>query len=265
MSEMKFATVGEITLHYTRDGTQSGMPLVFINSLGTDLRIWDQLVPHFVAHFPVVRYDMRGHGLSDAPPAPYTIRDHANDLAGLLAYLQVNEVILIGISVGGMIALDYAVHHPQTVEALILSDTAAKIGTAAYWNERIDAIRERGMTQMADVILPRWFAPQFAEQRPADYQGYHNMLARTPLAGYTGTCAAIRDADLREQVGAIQAPALVLCGAEDGATSPDLVHGLAQALPHGRFQLVEAAGHLPCVEQPAAMAAKMNRFFQQVS
>lgn len=260
---MEFATLDGITLHYTLEGLKTGIPLVFINSLGTDLRIWDQVVSSFNGRFPIIRYDKRGHGLSDCPPEPYTIVDHSNDLLNLLAYLGVEPAILAGISVGGMIALDLAIRQPERVRALVLSDTAAKIGTAGYWNERINAIREQGMEPMAEMILSRWFAPAFSVQRPADYQGYRNMLTRMPVAGYTGTCAAIRDADLRDQVATIRAKALVLCGAEDAATPPDLARGLADALPDGRFEMIERAGHLPCVEQPEAMAAKIDRFLRE--
>lgn len=265
MSKMEFATVDGITLHYTFEGSKTEIPLVFINSLGTDLRIWEKVISYLAGRFAIVRYDKRGHGLSDCPPGPYSIGDHAGDLASLLTYLAVENVILIGISVGGMIALDYAARNPQRVPALVLSDTAAQIGTAAYWNERIDAIEANGMDHLAPTILSRWFAPDFAARRPADYQGYFNMLTRMPVVGYTGTCAAVRDADLRQQAATLQAKTLVLCGAEDSATPPDLVRGLADTLPDARFEVIEKAGHLPCIEQPEAMAAEIDRFLREIS
>jgi 3-oxoadipate enol-lactonase len=260
---MRFVRVNGIAVQYSREGLQAGMPLVFINSLGTDLRIWDNLVQHFAGRFSILRYDKRGHGLSDCPPGPYTIRDHTNDLEGLLAHLKIEDAILVGISVGGMIALDYAARHPEGIKALVLCDTAAQIGTADMWNERIAALRESGMDVLLEGILTRWFAPGFASQRPADYRGYANMLTRTPLMGYTATCEAIRDADLTEAAGTIQTRSLVLCGAEDTATPPDLARGLADTLVDARFELIESAAHLPCIEQPDVMAAKMNQFFME--
>ena len=262
MAEMKFATVGGVVLHYTVEGLPAGVPLVFINSLGSDLRIWDKLTPNFAEDFPIIRYDLRGHGLSDCPPGPYTIRDHANDLAGLLKHLKVTQALLIGISVGGMIALDYAAANPHSVRALILSDTGAKIGTTESWNERIAAVRQRGLDQMAETILARWFTPTFSEQHPAGYRGYYNMLTRMPVAGYIATCEALRDADLREAVGRITTKSLVLGGAEDLSTPPDLGRELAAALPDAHFELIEKAAHLPCIEQPEVMAAKINRFLR---
>lgn len=263
MSEMKFVTVEGITVHYTLDGLKEGIPLVFINSLGTDLRLWDKLIPHFAGYFPIIRYDKRGHGLSDCPPGPYSIRDHSSDLVALLDHLQVKDVILIGISVGGMIALDYAINNPDDVKAMVLSDTAAKIGTAEFWNERVTAIQKNGLDNMAGAILERWFAPAFSEQYPAEYRGYYNLLARTPVEGYIATCQALGDADLREAIKVIRAKTLVLCGAEDLGTPPSVGRKLATALPEARFEQIEEAAHLPCVEQPQVMAKKIEQFFRE--
>jgi 3-oxoadipate enol-lactonase len=263
MSTIQFVTIDGITLHYSVEGVPDRVPLVFINSLGTDFRIWDNVIPHFADRFRIIRYDKRGHGLSDCPPGPYSIRDHSDDLASLLDYLQVNEAIVVGISVGGLIALDYAINHPQQVKGLVLSDTGAKLGTAEYWNERIEAVRTHGLDHLAEPILTRWFAPIFLEQRPAEYQGYSNMLTRTPADGYNGTCAALGAADLREPARTITAQALVLCGAEDLATPPEVGRELAQTLPNARFERIAQAGHLPCIEQPDVMAGKIDQFLRE--
>jgi 3-oxoadipate enol-lactonase len=263
MTKTKFATVGDVTLHYRPEGIAQGLPLVFLNSLGTDLRIWDAVTPHFAGRFLLIRHDKRGHGLSDCPPGPYTLRDYTTDLAGLLDQLGVDEAILIGDSVGGMIALDYALTYPDQIKGLVLCDTAAKIGSPEMWNERIDTLRQNGMEYLAETILARWFSPGFKENNPAAYRGYRNMLVRTPLEGYIATCEAIREADLREGVTTLQTPALVLCGAEDASTPPDLGRGLAEALPKARFELIAGAGHIPSLEQPAALAEAMDRFLRE--
>lgn len=262
---MRFATINGITLHYALEGLKDGVPLVFINSLGSDLRLWDKLVPNFADNFSIIRHDKRGHGLSDCPPGPYSIRNHTDDLAGLLEMLKVKDVILIGISVGGMIALDYATNCPQSVRAMVLCDTGPKIGAAEFWKERIEALRVNGMLHMAEIILARWFAPAFPNEYPADYQGYYNMLTRMPVKGYMATCAALRDADLRETVATIKAKTLVLCGAEDLATPPSVGRELTETLHDARFEQIEKAAHLPCVEQPEAMATKIIQFLRENS
>ncbi|MEM7534529.1 MAG: 3-oxoadipate enol-lactonase [Chloroflexota bacterium] len=270
MSLTQFMQVGDIALHYRLDGqplalTGGQTPLVFINSLGSDLRIWDGVVSHFAATHAIVRYDKRGHGLSDCPPAPYTMEDHRDDLAGVLDGLGITKAILIGISVGGMITMSYALAHPERVSALVMCDTAAKIGEVAMWNERVGILRKHGMAHLGNAILSRWFAPAFAETQPAAYRGYYNMLTRTPVDGYTGTCEALRDADMREQVGSITTPSLVICGAEDLATTPAMAQELADALPNSKLDLIDGAAHLPCIEQPDQMAAVIAQFLSSQS
>jgi 3-oxoadipate enol-lactonase len=257
---MEFTTVNNVTLQYACEGVSEGPPLVFINSLGTDLRIWDRVVSHFSDSYRVIRYDKRGHGLSDCPPAPYTIRDHATDLAGLLDQLELPQAILVGISVGGMIALDFAAIWPERVQSLVLCDTAPKIGTAVLWNERITNLRQHGMGAMRDVILSRWFSDAFARQDPAAFSGYANMLTRMPVEGYTGTCEAIRDADLTDAARTITTPTLVLYGTEDLSTPPALVQGLCELIPHAHCQEIPNAAHLPCIEQPDIMAQHIAQF-----
>lgn len=259
---MQFIQANDLVLNCSLSGNPDGAPLLFINSLGTDLRIWDAVVPHFEASYRLVRYDKRGHGLSDCLPAPYSIRDHAEDLVCLLDELEMETAVLIGISVGGLIAQDVAANWPERVSKLVLCDTAAKIGTVEMWNQRISTLHTDGMEALADAILSRWFAPGFGSQNPAAYRGYRHMLTRTPVTGYTGTCAAIRDADLTAATRTIQAPTLVLCGAEDSATPPELVQGLADLMPKARFAAIPKAGHLPCVEQPEETAVLIQQFLR---
>lgn len=260
----RFIFIEEATINCVFSGPARGTPLVFVNPLGTDLRIWDDIVEPLSEQYRIVRYDKRGHGLSDTPSGPLSIRDHANDLLGLLDHLEIPEATLVASSIGGMIALDFAAHHPQRVQALILGDTAAKIGTHEYWNERMDNIRQKGMPAMAEVILLRWFAADFRQKHPAAYQGYENLLIRTDLDGYLASCAAIRDADLRGVLSGIACPTLVLCGVDDSATPPDLVRQLADALNDSRFLLIPDAGHTPSVENPVALAKAITDFLQEV-
>lgn len=256
----QFVAVNGLTLNCLVEGNQNGMPLVFINSLGTDLRIWDEVVSHFSDRCRIVRYDKRGHGLSDCPPSPYTIRDLTKDLAGLLDYLDIPQSILVGISVGGMIAMDYAASWPERVMKLVLCDTAAAIGPPQLWTERINAIRDRGMGFLGEIMPTRWFTDSFFEESASAVRGYTNMLTRTPIDGYIGTCEAIRDADLSGIARTIQTPALILCGSEDVATPPQLVRTLLDQLSHASYREIPGAAHLPCIEQPDALAEQIDDF-----
>jgi 3-oxoadipate enol-lactonase len=259
---MDFMIRNGLTIHYALQGTGDGIPLVFVNALGTDLRIWDGVVPHLMDYHPLLRFDKRGHGLSDCPPAPYTIHDFSTDLLRLLEQLEISQAILVGISVGGMVAMDFAASWPERVYSMVLCDTAPVIGTADLWNDRINKLREHGMEFMAESILARWFLPAFKEKSPAVYQGYYNMLTRMPVEGYTGTCEAIRDADLTEAARTIRVPTLILCGTEDVSTPPGLVSGLVDLMPDADYQEIPGAGHSTCIEQPDAVARQIARFLR---
>lgn len=256
---MPFVVLDELAVHYRDDGT-GPTTVVFANSLGTDLRIWDDVVSDARSTIRSLRYDKRGHGLTEATPPPYTVEVLAGDLLRLMDAREVDRAVLCGVSIGGLIALEAAATHPGRVRALILCDTAAKIGDAELWNGRIEAVRTGGLGAIADGVTERWFTANFRDRRTAEHRGWQTLLLRTSVDGYTGACAAIRDADLRERAAAIPFPALVICGSEDGATPPDLVRDFARTMPAARFELIERAGHLPCIEQPEAVVKLMHEF-----
>lgn len=251
---MAFVQANGVVLHTASFGRFDAPAIVFSNSLGSDFRIWQEVADRLAGSYRILLYDKRGHGLSDAPPGPYTIDDHTDDLLALLDHFGVAEVAVVGVSVGGMIAQRLAVSAPERVKALVLCSTAAKIGTTESWAARVDAIRGGGIASIADAILVNWFTPDFRNDRTADYAGWRNMLARMPVEGYIGTCAALRDADLGAGAGSIAAPTLCVAGAHDGSTPPDLVRGLADRIPGARFALIESAAHIPSVEQPHVLA-----------
>ncbi len=233
------------------------------NSLGTDFRIWDPLLPLLNGIGRIVRYDKRGHGLSDVAPAPYSIRDLSSDLKAVTDHVGLDRFLLGGVSIGGMIAQDYAAQFPVQVEGLVCMDTAPKIGDAKLWQDRIDAIAENGLESIGDGVMERWFTAAFRSRYPERTDGWRNLLTRTPEEGYAGCCAAIRDADLTAATRALEIPALVVCGAEDGATPPALVRAMAESMRDARYVEIPEAGHIPSLEQPGALAEAMNAFFRE--
>jgi 3-oxoadipate enol-lactonase len=260
---MAFARVNGLVLHHQVLGPSKNPVLIFINSLGSDLRIWQEIAPAFTERFRVILYDKRGHGLSDAPSAPYSMDDHTDDLIALLDHLGIDKASLVGLSVGGMIAQRMAVLAPDRVQSITLCCTAAKIGTAELWADRISAVEQDGIEPIADAILQRWFTPRFRETQADDLAGWRNMLVRTPAHGYAGTCAAIRDADLRPDAGRIAVPTLCVAGDQDGSTPADLVKGTADLIPGAGFALIEGAGHIPCIEKPAELSGLIKQHLQE--
>jgi 3-oxoadipate enol-lactonase len=260
---MAFGLFNHQVLHFRDENPGKERTFVFVNSLGTDLRIWDEVVADYAGEFRILRYDLRGHGLSDVPPAPYSIGDHAGDLAALLDAHEIGGAIIVGLSVGGMIAQALAAERPELARLLVLCDTAHKIGTPDMWNARMDAVRTSGLTSIADAVLERWFSAEFRRSRAADLAGYRNMLTRTPAEGYVGTCATLRDTDLTQMTSRLTQPTLCLVGEEDGATPPALVRSLSELIRNAGFKTIPSAGHLPCIEQPKLLAGWIDSFVRR--
>ncbi|NDW00418.1 3-oxoadipate enol-lactonase [Salipiger sp. PrR002] len=252
-----------VTLHIRDEGPKDGRVLMLANSLGTDLRVWDALLPLLPEGLRVVRFDKRGHGLSDAPDAPYAMETLVADAEAVCTALDLKDITFVGLSIGGLIGQGLAAKRPDLIRALALMDTAAKIGTPEMWQTRIDGIRANGVASLADAILERWFTPGFRESDP-QFALWKNMLERTPLEGYVGCCAAIAGADLTESTRALSLPVLAMAGAEDGSTPPELVRGTAE-LCGAEFALIDGAGHIPCVEQPEETARLINDFLRRTA
>lgn len=251
-----------IGLHIADQGPKDGKAVVFANSLGTDLRLWDRLLPLLPAGLRLVRYDKRGHGLSANPPGPYTVDQLADDAAGLIEALGLRDVVFVGLSIGGLIGQALALKHPDLLRALVISNSAAKIGTDQMWNDRVNAIREGGLAVVAAPTMERWFSPDF--RATAELALWQRMLERQPADGYIACCKAIASADLRREVGAIKQPVQMIAGGLDGSTPPELVRASGQLIPGSRYAEIDGAGHLPCVEAAPRYAEILNAFLKEV-
>jgi 3-oxoadipate enol-lactonase len=262
---MQFVHINGAAMHCDVLHAEDGKPaIVFINSLGTDARIWHHVLPKLADDFTLVTYDQRGHGLSDLGEPPYSIDLLARDLAGLIDHLELRDVVLVGLSVGGLIAQGLYALRPELVRGMVLSNTGHKIGTADSWQSRILAVEQGGIGSILDAVMERWFTPAFRVPGNAAYDGFRNMLVRQDAQGYSGTCAAIRDADFTQAAGKIAVPVLCIAGANDGSTPPDLVKSLADLIEGARYEVIEDAAHIPCVEAPAVHAALIRGFVEQL-
>jgi 3-oxoadipate enol-lactonase len=254
-----FLRLGSQLHHVQIDGPVDGEAVIFANSLGTELRIWDEVIRPLTG-LRVIRYDMRGHGLTPPAAPPYAIADLAADLEQLIDALEIPRVTICGASVGGQVALQVAHDRPGQVEGLILCDTSFRIGAPEMWNERIAAVTGDGMTAISDAVSARWFSARYRSLQPDEMAGYRSMLERCTVAGYAGVCAAIRDADLESLARGLRRRTLVLCGDQDQATPPEVNEALAAAIAGAHYQIIPGAGHLPCLEQPALVAAHVASF-----
>lgn len=259
---MSFARINGVLLHYRLSGPMGAPGLVFVNSLGTDARIWDGVTAPLSDRYRIVCYDKRGHGLSDSPPGDYALDDHLDDLEGLLDHLGLGPVGLVGVSIGGLIGQGLALRAPERLNGLVLCNTAPKVGDAAMWNTRISTVLVNGTVAIADAVMERWFSETFRRERSDDLAGWRNLFVRTDAAGYAATCATLRDTDLTSAIGAISTPTLVVAGSEDQSTPVDLVRGCASRIPGAQFEILNS-GHIPSIEQPEALAALLDDFFKE--
>lgn len=262
---MQFADIRGLVIHYRWSDRGAGKPvLVFSNSLGTDLRIWDAVSEALGDSVSILTYDKRGHGLTGLGSPPHGIADHVEDLAGLLDQLQIGAAVICGLSVGGLIAQGLALARPELVCGLILCCTAAKIGTADLWRERIRVVEDGGLAAVADGTMTRWFTAHFRTPDNPLLAGARTMFLRQDARGYIGTCAALRDADFTARLAEIRVPALCVAGDSDGSTPPDLVKTLALRITGSDFAVIEHCGHLPCLEQPGKLAGLIRSFIGKV-
>lgn len=252
-----------VTLHVRDEGPRDGRIVMFSNSLGTDFRVWDLLLQLLSDDLRIVRYDKRGHGLSDCPSEPYEMDSLVDDALCVIDTLDLSDITFVGLSVGGLIGQGVAALRPDVLRALVLMDTAAKIGNEAMWSARINAVRSGGLESYSDDILDRWFGEPLRHDA-ARLAPWRNMLIRTPIEGYLGTCAAIAGSDMTESTQQLNIPVLAVVGENDGATLPDLVKGTAE-LCQAEFHLIKDAGHLPCVEQPMQTATLINSFLDKTA
>jgi 3-oxoadipate enol-lactonase len=249
--------MGEITtgdgilIHYEVEGREDGPPLLFSNSLGTDLHLWDaQATEAAGLGFRVIRYDQRGHGASRAPEGAYKLERLAQDVLDLLDGLGLSRTAFCGLSMGAMTGIWLAMHHPRRFTRLALCNTAVWMPPRDLWETRIRDVTEGGMQAILDGVVERWFTKRFREGNPDEVARIRAMILTIDPRGYAGCCAAIRDMDIRDRLGLIEAPTLVVIGAHDPATPPERGQYIVERIPGAQKVVLEAA-HLSNIEAEA--------------
>jgi len=238
-----------IDIHYRLAG--QGPVVTLAHSLATDLTLWDEVAERLAARFTVLRFDARGHGKSSAPDAPYDFSLLVGDLMGLLDALAIERTHFVGLSMGGMLGQYFALAHPERLDRLVLVSTTSRTPLEAHalWDERIALAREKGMAAHVEATLARWFTAPYRAAHPQVMARIGALIAATPVAGYAGWGAAIKTLDLTDRLGAIRAPTLVICGAEDPGTPPAVNRAIAEAIPGARLEIIPQASHQLGIEQ----------------
>jgi 3-oxoadipate enol-lactonase len=252
---MPHAEANGIRIYYELSGATNAPVVMLSNSLGTRLEMWDPQMEALAERYRLLRYDSRGHGRSDAPPGPYSLGMLGEDARALLDALGIANVHFCGLSKGGMVGQWLGSHHGDRLLSLTLCATAPRLGPAELWNQRIEQSARDGMASLVDGVTERWFTISYrATPRPEIDQVRAMILATSPH-GYGACCAAIRDMDQSEAVRSIRTPTLIVAGADDPATTVEVMRSLHERIPGSRFVEIPQAAHLLNIEQ----AERFNR------
>ena len=258
---MPYIDLIDVELNYRVDGRKDAPAVVFSNSLGADLTMWDAQIPLLVDRYQVVRYDTRGHGESSAPQGPYSIAELARDVLALTGALGIDRFVFCGLSMGGAIGQWLAINAAERVSRLVLSNTGAKIGNDQTWNARIEAVRNGGLEAIADAVLARWFTAGFLARSPDIVASVRSIMVAADVDGYLACCEAIRAADQRDAVSSIAVPTLVISGTHDVSTPPHDGRFLADRIRGARYVELDAA-HVSNIEAAERWNAVLSDFLQ---
>lgn len=253
-----------VTLHVVESGPENGPAVAFAHALGSDLTMWDALVAELPDHLRLIRMDMRGHGKSACPEGPYPMGDLVGDAGRALEKLGVKDCVFVGISIGGIIAQGLAAERLDLVRGLVISNTAAKIGTPWIWSDRIKEVRKGGVESVIEANIDRWFSRATRRDHPALCDEARRRMRATPPEGYLGCMEAVAESDLYESTARLRLPTLAIAGSEDGSTPADLVRETAGLIPGSRFELIRGTGHMPPVEKPTVYAAILTDFLRDI-
>lgn len=258
---MPLVYLDTLRLNAVVQGPADAPAIVLIHALGTDLTIWDDVAAALPRN-RVLRFDLRGHGRSDVPPPPYAMGALIRDAEKLMDHFGLKDAVVVGVSLGGMVAQGLATKRLDLVRAMVLSNSAAKIGSAELWAQRIKEAQDQGLAAYAPGAMQRMLGRnwQVHPQMPR----LRALLLGTDPAGWAGCAAAIAGTDFYTTTAALTLPTLVIAGANDGTTPPDLVRETAELILGHRFEMMRGAGHLPMVEKPAEFVALLQDFLRSI-
>lgn len=249
-------------MNYKIQGTPNSPVLILSNSLGSEMMMWDKLIPYLLPYFRVLQYDTRGHGKSknNIGNGGYSMDLLGSDVINLMNELNIKTAYFCGLSMGGLIGQWLGINHPNRFKKIVLSNTGAKIGNDERWNGRIETIAKHGMQAIVDDTMERWFTEDFRKQNPERVAETHAMFLRSDVQGYSNCCCAIRDADFREKLDKLSVETLVITGDEDPVTNVDQAEFLVNRIPNATLKVFHAR-HLSATELPKEYAETLIEFF----
>ena len=250
------------TFRIDLQGPEGAPVLVFSNSLGTTLEMWDAQAKAFSANYRVLRYDTRGHGASVCNPGPYSFTQLGGDVLAILDALDIDKAHFCGISMGGLTGLWLGVNAGNRMRSITVANSAAKIGAEAAWRDRAALVRANGapaMQTLADSSPSRWFTEGFIAAQPAAVQLAQSWIAGVSPEGYASCCEALATEDLRASISTIATPTLLIAGSSDPVTTVADAEAMHAAIPNAEIAAVPAS-HLSNLEAPQAFDLALATF-----
>jgi 3-oxoadipate enol-lactonase len=253
-----------IQINYELSGKKGAPIVVLSHSLSSSLLMWNPQMDVLNPHFRVLRYDMRGHGKSDAPTGAYTLELLGEDVIGLLDTLNINQVHFVGLSLGGMIGQYLTLIHPHRLKSLALCDTSAIAPADAQplWQERIEKARKQGMESLLEETMERWFTPSFLKQNPPILALIRQEFLATPASGYIGCIEAIRRLNYLDQLSRIKIPTLIMVGEDDPGTPVSASEAIHDRISNSKLVILPSARHLSNIEQNEAFNVHLLEFLK---
>lgn len=260
---MKIETNG-IEINYEIAG--EGPWVTLSHSLACNLHMWDEQMAGLTKKYKVLRFDTRGHGLSSAPPGPYTLEQMADDVKGMLDELGISKTHWVGLSMGGMIGETFALKYPGVFQSMVLADTTSRRPPNAdqMWGERITAAQQQGMGALVESTLARWFTEPYRNTHKEVMARIASDIRNTPVAGFVGCCQAIAKVDLLDRLKEIKCPALVMVGDQDHGTPPEMARQIHENLSGSELLIIPSAAHISNIEQTAVFNKAMLGFLDKV-
>jgi 3-oxoadipate enol-lactonase len=261
-----FIKANGIQINYELTGKRGASMVMLSHSLGSSLLMWNPQMKALEPHFHVLRYDSRGHGKSEAPPGVYTLELLGEDAIALLDALEIEKVHWVGLSMGGMIGQSVALNYPKRLRSLALCDTAATIAPEAQplWQERIDAVREKGIESQVEFTMERWFTPSFLKSNSYMLGVIRKEFLATPLRGYLGCSEAIRKLNHLDRLSEIMIPTLIMVGEDDPGTPVSASQGMHRRISNSKLVIIKSARHLSNVEQPEVFNTNLTMFLKSL-
>ncbi len=261
---MDFIRVGRSVLHARRDGDPAAQVLVLTGPLGADHRAWDRTVAYLAERFLIVRYDLRGHGLSDGPTARVRVDDLADDLAGLLDQLDTGPAIVAGLGLGALTGLALSSRRPELAAGLVLMGSGSRFEPADGGRRLLERARAGGLSAIEGDILASWFTRPFLDQRADEVRGWRAMLLATSPTASVDLLEAMLEADLDSAARAVRVPALLLVGEHEPAAVRRSATALAAVLRDAPLSTITGAAHLMPATQPGPVAAAILGYAERV-